>query len=262
MKLTFQQDDAKDEQTADGRTIQAAPAKGRGGLSRARKQLSQAVGGVLVNSLGALSSLRPQSRTGSTPPGAPSAQHGLRLREVIERDRALAASQALPSEVRAPQPAAAGSTLGYGATTVDDERFEEQDLDLETAEIQVPFRGREVLAPRSDAIALAIAEAIAETQIDDVDDDDVELVIEPPSQPIQLEPLIAAASKPVTIKSGPAPKQPVVCKEPIRTRTMAKLLASQGHRARALSIYDFLIAKSPHDEALVAEADLIRNQQD
>lgn len=50
----------------------------------------------------------------------------------------------------------------------------------------------------------------------------------------------------------------VVCNEPIRTRTMARLLASQGHPERALSIYDFLLASPGADPALRAEADALR----
>jgi len=46
--------------------------------------------------------------------------------------------------------------------------------------------------------------------------------------------------------------------EPIRTRTMAKLLASQGYRLRALAIYDHLLARAPDDAALRAEAEQLR----
>lgn len=38
--------------------------------------------------------------------------------------------------------------------------------------------------------------------------------------------------------------------EPIQTRTMARLLASQGHRERALKIYDRLLARHPEDDSL------------
>jgi hypothetical protein len=39
---------------------------------------------------------------------------------------------------------------------------------------------------------------------------------------------------------------------------MARLLAVQGYRKRALSIYDELLARDPHDPALRAEADRLR----
>ena len=47
--------------------------------------------------------------------------------------------------------------------------------------------------------------------------------------------------------------------DPIRTRGMAKLLALQGYRDRALSIYDELIAAEPDNAELRAEADRLRN---
>jgi hypothetical protein len=46
--------------------------------------------------------------------------------------------------------------------------------------------------------------------------------------------------------------------DPIRTRSMAKLLAMQGYRDRALSIYDELIAAEPDNASLRAEADRLR----
>ena len=45
--------------------------------------------------------------------------------------------------------------------------------------------------------------------------------------------------------------------EPIRTRTMARLLAAQGHPARALAIYDALMADDP-DPSLRSEAERLR----
>ncbi|HEX6244697.1 MAG TPA: hypothetical protein VFZ61_27450 [Polyangiales bacterium] len=48
--------------------------------------------------------------------------------------------------------------------------------------------------------------------------------------------------------------------EPIRTRTMARLLGAQGYRARALAIYQALLAESPGDDELRAEAERLRGQ--
>ncbi len=48
---------------------------------------------------------------------------------------------------------------------------------------------------------------------------------------------------------------------PIRTRTLARLLAEQGHPARALLIYEELIAASPGDLTLVREAHAVGAQQ-
>jgi len=47
-------------------------------------------------------------------------------------------------------------------------------------------------------------------------------------------------------------------REPIQTRTMARLLAGHGYRARALSIYDELLRRNPHQPELRAEAEVLR----
>jgi Meckel syndrome type 1 protein len=46
---------------------------------------------------------------------------------------------------------------------------------------------------------------------------------------------------------------------PIRTRSMARLLALQGYRERALSIYDELLIVEPDNTDLRAEADRLRS---
>jgi hypothetical protein len=51
-------------------------------------------------------------------------------------------------------------------------------------------------------------------------------------------------------------------REPIRTLTMARLLASQGHLRRALSIYDELLVKTPDDLALISEVESLRALKD
>ena len=47
----------------------------------------------------------------------------------------------------------------------------------------------------------------------------------------------------------------------ILTRTMAKLLAVQGHRQRALSIYDYLLAQGSGDQGLRDEAERLRSAE-
>ncbi|MEY4512796.1 MAG: hypothetical protein RLZZ450_4918 [Pseudomonadota bacterium] len=287
MKLTFQQDD-------DLQPKPDARSDRRSGFSRARAQLSQAVGGVLVSSLGALSGRRAQSAVPTSTPAA--AMHGLRLREIIERDRALIASQPPPAPVEAAPPSAeqddwmelrAAQEIAEQETSAIRERSDESRAStLETyfEESVEPdewmaheARAIEVLAPRGDAIALAIAETIAEDDddIDDVDDDEDEDDEDDEDTremvPVQLEPLVASTAtpatspKPVAMPSStaatvvmPKPMQVALCKEPIRTRTMAKLLATQGHRERALSIYDHLLQKAVGDDSLRAEADALR----
>lgn len=79
-------------------------------------------------------------------------------------------------------------------------------------------------------------------------------------------PSIAAGEPPcggVDIVRGervPERQPPNICSEPIRTRTMARLLADQGERERALSIYEHLIAEGSDDAELLAEARALRGQ--
>lgn len=288
MKLTFQQEDDVDQQ-------RAARSERLSGFSRARAQLSQAVGGALLSSLGALGGRRAQSALPAATPA--SALHGQRLREVLERDRALVASLPPPapnepasapaeqddwmelraaqdrvdqetSGIRARSQAPAASPTGLGTPAA----YEEHASTLETyAEESIEpdewmaheARAIEVLAPRGDAIAQAIADAIADEDDDDDDEEDEdtrEMV------PIQLDPLVAstAGARGTDARSSTAatvvmatPVQIALCKEPIRTRTMAKLLAAQGHRERALSIYEHLL-REDQDETLKAEANALR----
>jgi len=92
-----------------------------------------------------------------------------------------------------------------------------------------------------------------------------------PAAPVPVPSVSAATpvlvSKPVVI-AAPAPKPAPTPRaaesddsagDPIRTRGMAKLLALQGYRDRALSIYDELIAAEPDNAELRAEADRLRN---
>jgi hypothetical protein len=83
-----------------------------------------------------------------------------------------------------------------------------------------------------------------------------------------IEPVVI--SKPVFVAPTVVPKPPAPSPrpgqdseggggDPIRTRGMAKLLALQGYKDRALSIYDELIAEEPNNAALRAEADRLRN---
>lgn len=69
----------------------------------------------------------------------------------------------------------------------------------------------------------------------------------------------AAAPKPAPSARAAASDADDSAGDPIRTRSMAKLLALQGYRERALSIYDELIAAEPDNAELRAEADRLRN---
>ena len=81
--------------------------------------------------------------------------------------------------------------------------------------------------------------------------------------PEVAEPEVAASPPVVNAAESPAATanadEPPICDEPIRTRSMARLLASQGHHRRALSIYDVLLATNAADATLAAEAAALRS---
>jgi hypothetical protein len=78
----------------------------------------------------------------------------------------------------------------------------------------------------------------------------------PPRGSERVEPTAPSPAAAIAPAAPPA----AVCDEPIRTRTMARLLATQGHRARALSIYEHLLAHGDSDPCLRSEAELLRAQ--
>jgi hypothetical protein len=84
-------------------------------------------------------------------------------------------------------------------------------------------------------------------------DRDRALVAAQPDLARQPAPVLAPA--PTLEDAAASPQQ-----EPIRTRTMARLLAAQGYRARALAIYQALIAENPADTELHAEAERVHAQ--
>jgi hypothetical protein len=72
----------------------------------------------------------------------------------------------------------------------------------------------------------------------------------------------ARALEPVDVTPRDPSIEPVTrsfVEEPIRTHSMARLLASQGHKERALAIYEELLAKNDGDEALFREAEDLRH---
>jgi hypothetical protein len=78
----------------------------------------------------------------------------------------------------------------------------------------------------------------------------------PPPPPIGAKPPPLRAAPPPAVDHNDEEEDGD--EEPICTRSMARLLAGQGHRARALKIYEVLLAADGSDEALRAEADALR----
>ena len=75
-----------------------------------------------------------------------------------------------------------------------------------------------------------------------------------PQQSLGSAPQLAAASAPQL--AGASTRTFV--EEPIRTHSMARLLAAQGHRERALAIYEELLARDGEDAVLRREAERVR----
>jgi hypothetical protein len=74
---------------------------------------------------------------------------------------------------------------------------------------------------------------------------------QPPPAEAPAPPPVAAADEHVAARKATTR---TFAEEPIRTRSMAQLLASQGHRERALAIYEELLANDSSDVALEREA--------
>jgi hypothetical protein len=168
---------------------------GRGGRS-----LRQAVGNALTGSLGSLGERLNTNTWFAKDEATRATPHMNRLREVLDRDRALIAAN---PELNDPEPRSANTKV---------------------------------------AAVVAPAAPVAET----------EAAFRP------LPPPAASAKLPESVPVAPAV---MICQEPIRTRTMARLLAAQGHPQRALSIYDYLLARPEADESLRREAEALRSAQ-
>jgi hypothetical protein len=178
---------------------------------RLREQLERRVSAILARPLADLQSkgwLPPALGGFSSMPISREA-HADRMREVLERDRAMV--EANPPRVDAQAPVVHPFEV---ALTPIDARSLPSNAEVTPATFATPEHDESVL---EDAVVAEVAPA--------------------------------------------APRKKVACSEPIRTRTMAKLLLSQGHPERALSIYEALIAEGASDPALLAEADALRSLQ-
>jgi hypothetical protein len=191
-----------------------------------RHSLGDALEGVLSGLVAlearvALNPLR-TGRAGARPHGA--AQIG-RLREVLDRDRALVAAGT-------PMPSASSSRADARASTP------------HVAPLAIVPEPVAAPPTRAPAGAFATPESSTPASTARVVVDGGESA---PKQDQEAAPASAGAG------AGAG-------EEPIRTRTMARLLAAQGHRARALAIYDALTAADP-DPSLLAEAERLRSRE-
>jgi hypothetical protein len=74
----------------------------------------------------------------------------------------------------------------------------------------------------------------------------------------EAAPAPAESATPVAAAPSPAPSTRTFVEEPIRTHSMARVLAAQGHRERALAIYAELLAQNSEDAELRNEAEALR----
>ena len=255
------------EQHGKGREVESASSlqRSRRSLARARSQLTQAVGDVLS---GALEGRRSgggwlTAFGGLAPSAAP--QTAERLREVVIRDRALFAANPRPLRTLATDDVALGELSppqGVSADAVDD---------------RLHAAPRQQAAPHHEAAPHHDDDILDDPSLLELDDEPLEMAAREPAVPHEVARPASAkeaktklgASKDGLSKDGlskDGAAKPVSAKpagrEPIRTRTMARLLAAQGHRGRALSIYDDLLAKNGADASLREEAEALRSQSD
>jgi hypothetical protein len=179
-----------------------------------REQFERRVSEILARPLADLQSRGwlPPALGGFTSMPISREAHAGRMREVLERDRALA----------------------------------EANPEIARAEPTPPFEIALTPIAERSAPVLSNVQVTAETSA---------------THRAPVEEVVVTEDEPVEPPSSPKRKSTSPCSEPIRTRTMAKLLLSQGHPARALSIYEFLIAGGASDPVLLAEADALRSLQ-
>ena len=217
-------------------------------LARAGVHLGQAVTGALSERLDALE----EKLNSAAIPRSGGAAHG-RMRDLLNQDRALlavrdgAARKVRDEEPEPPEPSA---VLPKRASSRGAAQGRMREL------LQ---RDRAMLAGQDDQ--------------DDEDEWDDEVVatkkpakVEKAPQPMAAE-HVAVVAAPVIRLSEP-PRAAAEAKKPaaedgdenapIRTRTMARLFALQGHKDKALSIYDELIKRDPWDNGLIEEAERLR----
>jgi hypothetical protein len=243
------------------RTRSPAATRDAGSL---RAQLTRAVGDALR-----------AVRSGGGKSVSPSKQ---RLTDVLWNDRTMLAQQSAsaPAAPDLQPPAPLGDDRAATDTAVevvsDNEVASWFEAPDEDEPITAEFAVSDLTAASafSEAIEVAVAEAVIEQQKS----------LAPPVETVIEVDAVDAAPKPapsprVAAAPVPVPEKPAAVavaasaseagsdddtsnEEPIRTRSMARLLAGQGHKKRALAIYDALLKADAGDASLRAEADALR----
>lgn len=231
----------------------------RRSLSRAREQLSQAFSGA--QPAAAPAQARAEGAGGA--PGADDTQtietaRG-RARQLLAEDREATATR-LQLNGEALQPSAASSATRTGATP--------PPLPVRNGADQPDAQGASRLLddPKLAAIKAKHAStkarlAAAKAQLAEAKARLEQRAAGPVSALVPARP-----SGGLLTPVSPETPQPTAAsedsgEEPIRTRTMARLLAQQGYPDRALSIYDELLADEADDPMLHAEVEELRTRQ-
>ncbi|MET0339888.1 MAG: hypothetical protein ABW252_02760 [Polyangiales bacterium] len=211
---------------------------------RGRWPLSRAMTGAW-GALGGRRSSVPPEPTGPSPEAL--AQLA-RARDILQQDRASAAQVASvrTTRERLPSPAVL-DIAGWIADEADEPQLEVAahpvSLDPISAVRTRLLEPDARRAPDDDGATFDMA-ALAGLA-DELEPDDA-------SEP-------AAGPGDVAVAVDPSDPEPTnAAGEPIRTRTMARLLASQGYVDRALVIYEHLLAEAPDDDTLRVEVDKAR----
>jgi hypothetical protein len=163
--------------------------------------------------------------------------HSDRLRDVLGRDRALAVGARAQARSPAPGPRHPPPALTVVGTPV------EPSVPTPTADPVAPAAPSGAPAATADPVGPAAPSGAPAATAAPV----------APAAPGSPAPEPAAAA---SAASDERPQR--VQHEPIRTRTMARLLATQGYRQRALAIYEELLLQAGADDSLRAEVEALR----
>jgi hypothetical protein len=121
--------------------------------------------------------------------------------------------------------------------------------------------GKQALDAPLDPDEAAELDAVLATQDDTLISGDPEFLAQLVAPEAEAEPAPRAAVK-AKVSARPARDDDApASKEPINTLTMARLLAMQGYKPRALAVYRELLKRTPADEALRAEYENLKNQE-
>jgi hypothetical protein len=236
-------------------------------LARAGVHLGQAVTGVVSERLEALE----ERLNSSAIPKSGGAAHG-RMRDLLNQDRALLAvrdgaarkvrdqeeeeeEQREPSVVQPKRASSRGAAQGRMRELLQRDRAMlagNDDWDDDVVAPAPPVKAQRPMAAQPAAVAV-VASPVTPVKAQQP------MAAEPMVVAVVASPVIRVSEPPAAVEAKKAaPAEAGDENAPIRTRTMARLFALQGHKDKALSIYDELIKRDPWDNGLIEEAERLR----